>query len=210
MTYVLPSLAVSGNAAEANYISLRKSVAAWLNRTDLDVVIPDFVRMAEAEFARDPRIKTVMQTTRYADTVLNGQIVLPDDMQELKELRINSAPFYQLTLEDFRSKLSGSYFTRIGQVAQILGSPTGVPYEILYTQRYAPLVFNEDSNWLLRNNYDVYLWKCCEQGAVWLRDPEGVTGYRAKYEAAVQEMLSANNRYNWGGTPLAVSAPGVV
>jgi len=210
MTFVLPSQAVSGNAAEANYSSLRKSVATWLNRTDLDAVIPDFVRMAEAEFARDPRIKTAMQTTRYADTVLNGQIVLPDDMQELKELRINSAPFYQLTLEDFRSKLSGSYFTRIGQVAQILGSPTGVPYEILYTQRYAPLVFNEDSNWLLRNNYDVYLWKCCEQGAVWLRDPEGVTGYRAKYEAAVQEMLSANNRYNWGGTPLAVSAPGVV
>lgn len=210
MTYVLPSLAVSGNAAEANYSSLRKSVATWLNRTDLDAVIPDFVRMAEAEFARDPRIKTAMQTTRYADTVLNGQVILPDDMQELKELRVNSAPFYQLTLEDFRAKLTGPYFTRIGQVAQILGSPTGVPYEILYTQRYAPLVFNEDSNWLLRNNYDVYLWKCCEQGAVWLRDPEGVTGYRAKYEAAVQEMLSANNRYNWGGTPLAVSAPGVV
>lgn len=210
MTFVLPSFAVSGNAAEANYSSLRKSVATWLNRTDLDAVIPDFVRMAEAEFARDPRIKTAMQTTRYADTVLNGQIILPDDMQELKELRINSAPFYQLTLEDFRSKQCGPYFTRIGQVAQILGNPTGVPYEILYTQRYAPLVFNEDSNWLLRNNYDVYLWKCCEQGAVWLRDPEGVTGYRAKYEAAVQEMLSANNRYNWGGTPLAVSAPGVV
>lgn len=210
MTFVLPSLAVSGNAAEANYSSLRKSVATWLNRTDLDAVIPDFVRMAEAEFARDPRIKTAMQTTRYADTVLNGQVILPDDMQELKELRVNSAPFYQLTLEDFRAKLTGPYFTRIGQVAQIIGSPTGVPYEILYTQRYAPLVFNEDSNWLLRNNYDVYLWKCCEQGAVWLRDPEGVTGYRAKYEAAVQEMLSANNRYNWGGTPLAVSAPGVV
>lgn len=210
MTYVLPSLAVSGNAAEANYSSLRKSVATWLNRTDLDAVIPDFVRMAEAEFARDPRIKTAMQTTRYADTLLNGQIILPDDMQELQELRVSSVPFRQITLEDFRLKQCGPYFTRIGQVAQILGSPTGVPYEILYTQRYAPLVFNEDSNWLLRNNYDVYLWKCCEQGAVWLRDPEGVTGYRAKYEAAVQEMLSANNRYNWGGTPLAVSSPGVV
>ena len=210
MTFVLPSFAVSGNAAEANYNSLRRSVATWLNRTDLDPVIPDFVRMAEAEFARDPRIKTAMQTFRIAGTVANGQIVLPDDLQELQELRINSVPFQQITLEDFRLKQCGPYFTRIGQVAQILGSPTGVPYEILYTQRYAPLVFNEDSNWLLRNNYDVYLWKCCEQGAVWLRDPEGVTGYRAKYEAAVQEMLSANNRYNWGGTPLAVSAPGVV
>ena len=84
------------------------------------------------------------------------------------------------------------------------------PRMLDFLQRLPQLVFQSDSNWLLREHYDVYLWKCCEQGSVWMRDAEAAQGYNQKYELAVQNLLTANNYRAWGGAPLAVQSGGVV
>ncbi len=173
-------------------------MARWLNRTDLSDVIPDFVRMSEAEFARDTRIRSSFQVVVVDSYTPNGEIPLPTDLLELQSLSLEGV-----------EQIERKNFVRVGEVVTINGKPAG-SYQMQYLQKLPALSFPSDSNWLLREHYDVYLWKCCEQGSVWMRDIEATQGYSSKYEAAVQQLLKANNYHAWGGAPIAVQSHGVV
>ena len=208
-TVVVPVSNSVGAASTANYQSLSTSIAKWLNRTDLTDVIPDFVRMAESEFARDTRLRSSFQVVVSDGYAPAGELPLPTDMLELKELAFGGTPLTQLPYEDWRVRASGPYFSRVGNVAHVTGKPAGA-YTLKYVQKLPALSFPSDSNWLLREHYDVYLWKCCEQGSVWMRDIEATQGYNSKYEAAVQQLLASINYHAWGGASFAVQAPGVV
>ena len=208
MTIVVPGGA-AGAASSATLESLTASVAKWLNRTDLADVIPDFVHLAEAEFARDPRIRASFQTVVVDGYTTDGEIALPSDLLELQELRVGGSVLTQLPHADWRDRVSGPYFTRIGNVAHITGKPAS-EYRLTYLQKLPQLAFPSDSNWLLREHYDVYLWKCCEQGSVWMRDVEATQGYNQKYEMAVNSLLTANNYNAWGGGPVEVQSGGAV
>lgn len=208
MTIVVPGGAASA-ASSATLKSLTASVAKWLNRTDLDLVLVDFVRLAEAEFARDPRIRSSFQTAVVDGYTTDGEIAMPSDLLELQELRVGGSVLTQLPHADWRDRVSGPYFTRVGNVAHITGKPAS-EYRLTYLQKLPQLAFPSDSNWLLREHYDVYLWKCCEQGSVWMRDVEATLGYKQKYEMAVQSLLTANNYHAWGGGPVEVQSGGAV
>lgn len=209
MTLVVPVAAASSAAAVANFAGLSASVARWLNRTDLTAVIPDFVRMAEAEFSRDTRLRSSFQVVDTSGYTPAGEIPLPVDMLELRELSAGGTVLRELPYEDWRQRSDGPHFARLGEVAHITGKPA-TAYGLKYLQKLPALVFQSDSNWLLREHYDVYLWKCCEMGSAWMRDPEAVASYSAKYEGAVQQLLSAHNAHRWAGASVAVMAPGVV
>lgn len=133
MTIVLQGLQDPGIIGNADYAALRVSVALWLNRTDLDAVIPDFVRLAEAEIKRD---------------------------------------IHWIELE--------------------------------------PLLAADSSNDILANAFDVYLFKCCEKGAVYLRDAEGAAGYRALYDEAVARLNMADFGGAQGDLVIAPPADRVV
>lgn len=209
MTLVVPVAAATSAAAVANFSGLSTSIARWLNRTDLAAVIPDFVRMAESEFSRDTRLRSSFQVVDTGGYASAGEIPLPVDMLELRELSVDGKVLRELPYEDWRRLSDGLYFARVGEVAHITGKPAAA-YGLKYLQKLPALVFQSDSNWLLREHYDVYLWKCCEMGSAWMRDPEAVASYSAKYESAVQQLLAANNAHKWAGASLAVMAPGVV
>ena len=206
---VVPVANTVGAAAAANFAALSLSIGRWLNRTDLAEVIPDFVRMAESEFARDPRIRSSFQTVVVDGYTPDGEISLPYDLLELQELRVAGAVHNPLPHADWRNRVTGAYFTRIGNVVHITGKPAAA-YRLTYLQKLPQLAFPSDSNWLLREHYDVYLWKCCEQGSVWMRDVEATQGYNQKYEMAVQSLLTANNYHAWGGGPVEVQSGGAV
>ena len=208
-TVVVPVANTVGAATAANFAALSLSIGRWLNRTDLADVIPDFVRMAEAEFARDPRIRSSFQTVVVDGYTPDGEISLPYDLLELQELRVAGAVHNPLPHADWRNRVTGAYFTRIGNVVHITGTPAAA-YRLTYLQKLPQLAFPSDSNWLLREHYDVYLWKCCEQGSVWMRDVEATQGYNQKYEMAVQSLLTANNYHAWGGGPVEVQSGGAV
>lgn len=206
---VVPVANTVGSATAANFAALSLSIGRWLNRTDLADVIPDFVRMAESEFARDVRLCSSFQVALASGFAPSGELALPPDLLELKELSAGGVVLSELPYDDWIKRPSGPHFARVGNVVHITGKPaTG--YRLTYLQRLPGLVFNSDSNWLLREHYDVYLWKCCENGSVWMRDAEAAQGYNQKYELAVQNLLTANNYHAWGGAPLAVQSGGVV
>lgn len=206
---VVPIADGASGAVAGNFASLKADIAHWLNRTDLLAAIPGFVRMAEAEMARDTRLRSGFSAMPLSGYTSDGEIALPNDMLELKELRFAGKKLDEITFEEGTSAAPPAGFYRRGAVAVVPGGWAG-QWSMLYTQKLPALVFDSDSNWLLRDGFDVYLWKCCELGSVYLRDPEAVQGYNAKYEMAVQDMQTATAYQQSGGAPLQMRAPGVV
>lgn len=199
----------TGGSSGSTLLSLSKDIAAWLNRTDLNERIPNFIQLAEAEFSREPRLRSTFQVMQVESQVPAGEIQLPGDLLELQELVFNDQVVKELPYDDWRCKNDPRYFARVGEVIHLTGKPAG-SYRLRYLQRLPGLKFDADSNWLLSDGPDVYLWKCCELGSVWLRDPEAAVGYRGMYATAVDQMLTAINLHKWGGASIAVQSPGVV
>lgn len=192
--------------ALATYADLKTSVASWLNRTDLTSVIPDFVRLAESEIARDLRIRAMQETT--SATMVSGAITLPSDFLEARRLVVDDQELSYVTPEEYQ-RLSRNgystvlYFTQIGQTLHVLNGESDT-YSLTYWAKFDALSADADTNWLLTNHPDLYLWKSCEKGSVYLRDAEGATGYRAMYEDAKAKLETADRIAEFSGSVLEI------
>ena len=79
--------------ALATYTDLLASVAAWLNRSDLTAVIPDFVSLAEGRIARDLRLRKQVINTTLSTVAGTQSVTLPSDFLEAENLAIsNTSP----------------------------------------------------------------------------------------------------------------------
>lgn len=190
------------------YSNLKTSIALWLANKNLEAAIPDFVRTAEAEFRRDQRLIGMLSSTEVGGNS-TGSINVPDDLLQLKELRINGVALTKLPFDEGRKASTGPYFYQSGDTYKLIGDASG-DWVMAYDRALQPLVADTDTNWLLTASSDVYLWKCCEIGSVFLQDPQAATGYNTKYSMAVDQMVEARNTEAWGGAPVQVRAPGVV
>lgn len=211
MSLVLPGGSVPSIVADADYLGLRQSVAKWLNRTDLTEQIPDFIRLAEQEHRRDVRVQAMELVD--SGTLQDGILNYPLDFLEARQLLVEGREYVYSSLSAFRRLQSNGIcrrlFTHVGQTIEVLGAGDG-QYVLDYWAAFTPLLDDTDSNWLLKNAYDVYLWKSCEKGAIWLRDADGATAYRQLYDDAIAKLNQAEYNKRFSGSSLMMLAPGVV
>lgn len=192
-----------------NYQALKADIALWLARSDLEAAIPSFVRTAEAEFRRDSRLIAMRSSIATTGTTEGGGIAVPQDLLQLTELRINGRRLTKLPFQDGSRATAGDFFYQSGANYKLVGHSHG-EWSMVYDQAIKPLMEDGDTNWLLEVAPDVYLWKCCEIGSIYLQDSTAATGYNAKYSMAVDQIVGARNSQDWGGAPVEVGAPGVV
>ena len=211
MSFVLPGGSAPSIVADADYLGLRQSVARWLNRTDLDARIPDFIRMAEQEHRRDVRVQAMEQV----DTGVLQQGVLnhPDDFLQARMLTVEGRQYTYAALSNYRHwQHCGErrrVFTHVGQTIEVLGGTDG-QYVLDYWGSFPHLQDDTDTNWLLQNAYDVYLLKACEKGCIWLRDADGATAFRALYTDALDRLNQSEYDKRCSGSTLSMQSPGVV
>lgn len=211
MSFVLPGGPIASVVADADYLGLRQSIAKWLNRTDLSEQIPDFVRLAEQEHRRDVRAQAMEAVA--VGTLASGILSYPEDFLEARNLMVEGCQYQYATLRTFRSLqhhgIHRRVFTHVGQTIEVLGGGDG-QYVLDYYAEFPHLTADTDSNWLLQNAYDVYLWKCCEKGAVWLKDAEGALAFRQLYDAALARLNDQEYTKRYSGSEPVMAAPGVV
>lgn len=211
MSFVLPGDSVASIVADADYLGLRQSIAKWLNRTDLDDRIPDFVRLAEQEHRRDVRAQAMEEVS--AGALVDGVLSYPGDFLEARNLIVEGEQYHYAPLRTFRSLqqcgIQRRVFTHVGRTIEVLGGGDG-QYVLDYYAEFPNLTEDTDSNWLLQNAYDVYLWKACEKGCVWLKDAEGALAFRQLYDAALARLNDQEYTKRYSGSELVMAAPGVV
>lgn len=151
-----------------NYTTLQALIADYLHRADLTDKIPNFIRLAEANMARELSIRE--NETSVTGLTVDGYADLPADFGNLTKVTIEEAgstvilsytqraidttPSYSYTLDSGRLRIAGP--------------------DQAYTLHYIPALSNLSdtitTNWLLTNAPDLYLYASALEGAKYIRD----------------------------------------
>ena len=191
------------------YAILKSDIAGWLLRDDLTAAIPSFVRLAEASIRRDLRIRQMLRT--YTLTISSQSQALPEDFMEMERIVLDST-VGQLTYLPPSALFNNSaytdggnpcYYTIEGDYLITAPDATGNDALISYYKAYSALTNDSDTNWLLTNAYDVYLYGALSHASPYIKEDERVNLWNAGYKDAIANLNRAERRSHFAGSPLA-------
>lgn len=198
-----------------DYASLKTAVGAWLHRTDLDAVIPDFITLAETRLSSDIESRSMETTVTLTCVIGNRYLTLPTDMLEMKRLMlIDSDPVSileykspdQLAQDNPFLVSTGKpvCFTRSGGRIELSPVPdSAYPVELLYLQRIPALSVSNTTNWLLTLSPSAYLFGSLVASIEFTQDEARLPAWERKYQEAVDSI----NSVDWySGSTMRVKA----
>ena len=177
--------------ALSNYGNLKTTIADWLNRDDLTSVIPDFVSLATAQVNR--RVRHWRMVKRATATVSSQFLTLPDDWLEGRNIQLSTDPVTALQfasiqqLDVFRERYSSTgkpiWFGIHGTYLEFVPVPdSSYTVEMTYYAKLAAMSVDTDTNWLLTNFPDAYLYGSLLNAAPYLGDDERLLVWERLYE----------------------------
>lgn len=178
-----------------NYSQLVTAVGDLMHRTDLIASIPTFVMLAEARLNRNLRVRQ-MEADLPLTTITDNAITLTGDMVDVKALWVPGFEGSPLEPNSFDAVLASgltgtpTMYARKGAKGVFInggGDIKGVVY-----QQIAALSDSNQTNWLLDQHPDVYLYGALVQAAIYTKD-DG-SAYEAQYASAVLEVAGASKR----------------
>lgn len=176
--------------ALATYGDLKTAIANWLHRDDLTSLIPDFIALAESAIRQDVRMRAMEQTA--SGTLSSATLALPTRFAEARRVILGTTPQRYLTPEQFYPfrESDTDHYTILG--TNFLFQVSSGSYQIDYWQWFAPFTDNGDTNTLLTNHPDVYLFAAMAEAAQYTEGD--ATPWIAKYQAALQKLRRAEAR----------------
>ena len=195
--------------AISNYSELKTAIASWLDRADLDSVIPDFIVLAEARHKRDFKIRR-METRVTANTVADSEFYsLPDNYVAMRNIQLNTnpkTPLEYLTPEQMDRIHAGSSkgkpkaFSIIGNNIQLRPIPdSAYQIEILYFKHFTALSDSNTTNDLLTHHPDVYLYGSLVEAEPYLNNDKRVDTWASFYDRAKRDIIESNERDRHSG-----------
>ena len=179
---------------------LTADINLWLARSDLSSRAASFIRIAEAAINRTVRVKAMETSTDL--TITDTETPLPADFVELIALaNRGEMPFQYRTSLELRSRREIDDLDRT-QVFTIENNSLVFPrahdpaieLELVYLARFAPVVEPEDTNWLLTNNYDIYLYLTLSAASDAKQDAARSSKFMDMARAAIKELHRADSR----------------
>jgi hypothetical protein len=185
---------------------LKTAIAAWTVRSDMESRMSDIVQLSEAEIRKDVRCQAM---EAYTSGTLTGEtLAFPTGFIWAKRLKVGRYVQQYVTPAEYADldEIGGQneVFTIIGQDIYILNGVTDDPYTLIYHKAFTTLSDEADTNWLLTNHPDVYLFAGCAKVALVTKDDKALARFTALYQKAV----NAVNRIDWlasaSGAPIRV------
>lgn len=178
------------------YSELKEAVANWMNRSDLDTIIPDFIANGEARLNKRIRHRD-METTEALTLDATGSAPLPDGYLEWRFLVVDTTPqarpeFVEPDSREFlwrfRPYSVPQYFTVLGDTLRV--QPASDKSASLTFYKKVPALSDTDTtNWLLDRSPEAYLYAALVEGATYLRDNEAIQTYSALFDNAAAELM---------------------
>ena len=191
--------------AIGTYGQLKTSVAAWLKRSDLTDIIPDFICLAESHIRRDVRCRAMEQIA--TGTLSARTLALPTRFLEARNVALDGYPQTYITPQEYAQQAdwdAGNYTVK-GELFYFQSSTA--TYSIDYWQAFAPFADDGDTNWLLTNAPEVYLWATLVEAKTYIEgDPSKELAF---YQRAVTRLRQTEMQARFPG-PLIVRHDGIV
>ena len=194
-----------------NYGELKSTIADFLNRSDLTSVIPTFIDFAEAEFNRNLRVR---QMVARAEAVIDTRFsAVPSDFIEAKDLVIVTGnpvtPLQFVTQQEMAQLRNTSitsagkplYFSVVGSQFEMCPTPDAeYSLEMSYFAKITPLSADSDTNWLLTDYPDIYLYTALMHSAPYLKDDERITVWAQLAAKARDELIARDTSASFNGS----------
>ena len=195
--------------AITTYSELKTAISNWLDRTDLDDRIPEFIALAETRHRRDFKIRR-METRVTANTIANTEYyTLPDDFVAMRNIQLNTDPktaLEYLTPEQMDRVRAGSNtgkpkaYSIIGNTFQLRPIPDGVyQIEMLYFKYFTALSDSNTTNDMLTFHPDAYLYGSLVEAEPYLQNDKRIQVWAGFYDRAKQDIISSNERDRHSG-----------
>lgn len=184
------------------YATLKSDIATFLHKSNLSAVAPTLVRLTESRIRTDIRVP-VMQTMTDL-TVSSQSVSLPANFLDPIRLYLNvpyqrelsyRPPNVFFTSQENERSGNPTIYTIEGQSIKFAPTPTDSPTaKLLYWAAFDELSDDSDTNWLLTNHYNVYLYGALAEGAAFVEDDQQAQKWGALYSTAVNAV---NRRSKW-------------
>lgn len=205
-----------------SYDTLVATIADWLNRQDLTAAIPSYIALAEAEVNADDRFRVLHSVVRataqispaQADANGNFYLPLPADYISMQNLRVLEAPppgridlVTQTQMDDLRQKFQGAdvpkYYAVLSTEMELLPAPDRqYTAQMVYYGKVPPLSSANQTNWLLQNYPNIYLYGTLLQAAPYLKDDTRIATWTTLYEKAANNIDVSSDRGQFSGSTM--------
>lgn len=193
--------------AIANFGDLKTAIRDWLNRSSDNltaVPLGQFVLAVEADLRNE--IETREHEQLATGTMSGDGFTAPADYLRTRTLVVDEHFYSYLTPEQYAEKVdnesTGFWYTINGNDFSVLDGD-GKAYELLYYAKITALSGDADSNWILANAPEVYLFGGVMYGSLHLKDWEGADRFGGLYSAAKARLNNLERKARYGG-PLVV------
>jgi len=185
------------------YATLKADIANYLARTDLTADIPLFIQLCESRIRDLVRVRD-MEAADDAFTVDAQVMALPDGFLSMRRIIMDSTTSRSLdylTPERFwdstLSHESGNpvAFTIEGSNIVFGPSPSAsLTAKVLYLKAYDALTEETDTNWLMTNAYDIYLYGALAEAKGFIEDDAQAGKWSGQFHTAVERVNRTANK----------------
>ena len=195
--------------ALANYTDLTASIAAWLDRTDLTSVIPDFVALFEANANTEGAIRTQFNRTSTSLTTTNGTnyVSTPSDFLSVDSalVTVPGGPFEVLSPFGGAAAMYTSYpsaavaknrpkgYINLASKLELAPVPDATYTITLYYYQKIPALVTNTTNWLITNAPQAYLSMCLSFGKAKMEDYQGAALLRSTALQTLEDLGIQSN-----------------
>lgn len=164
--------------------------------------VPTFIQMAEARLDRLLTIPQRRETVTLATTAGTREVALPSNVRAIRDV----SGLTEVTLQDLNDNWSEDpgepevYAIGNGQILLGPAPASASTLTLTHNAALAPLTPNNQTNWLLVNNPDAYIYGTMWQAASYLQDERTALAFRGELFAIIEEVNMQGQAYRYGGT----------
>lgn len=198
-----------------SYSALKATISSYLARSDLDAVIPDFIRLAEVRLQRDLRIRQMLTVAQASTTGGVATVGIPSDYLEMRDIHVVANPVRTLSYEapnsfyrNTRSAESGvpNSYTVLADDMQFAPIPDAAyVLQMLYYVKPPLLSDSNPSNTFLANAPDALLYGALGEAEPYLMNDARLSVWAALYERAVNSINVSDQAGEYSGQPMSMS-----
>tara|TARA_R110000850_G_scaffold101828_1_gene210526 strand:- start:525 stop:1151 length:627 start_codon:yes stop_codon:yes gene_type:complete len=197
--------------ALTNFDELYKSIVDWSHRGDLGEKIADFVALTEnAMYSNDAEVLTVRSMETISTALTAGQYLsLPDNFESARSVRLvtddGGGELRFQAPEQMRKRVTGgrpSFFTIVGNEIQFDKVPDSeYTIEIQYYRKATPLTEANQTNDILTNHPNIYLYGALAQAFSYSQDDQQASKYIQLFIGAIKGANKADKKGRYGPAP---------
>lgn len=195
----------------SNYQQLQASLNRWLHRSDMAIVIPDLIVLAETRFNRNLRVRQMEK--RLSAPITSETVALPADWLEFVGAPMDGETQFNYVARDqwdlnVGARNFGSFYTIIGD-SILVGSDFAAPVNLRfdYYAKIPALSDEAPTNWLLLDGPDLYMYGALLEAEPYIKNDSRMETWRALLQVALTDLQASNDRAKYSGGTLELRAP---